>query len=78
MVVQSSSFVQCWLSGMRQSRHPSRMGSFPCSQPWERQPVKITVYPAWCLGWWKDPRAALPGLLLYVTGQELLSQLGLF
>lgn len=48
-------------------------------QPWERQPVEITVYPACCLvGWWKDPRAALPGLLLYVTGQELFSQLGLF
>lgn len=55
------------------------MGSVQRSRPWERQPVKITIYSAWCLaGQWMDPRAALPGFLLYIMGRGLLSQLGIF
>lgn len=53
---------------MKQSRRASGTGSVQRNRSWERQPVKITIYSARCrAGRWKDPRAALPGFLLYVT-----------
>lgn len=62
-VWSSGDVRQCWLlPGMKESNGPCGMGSFQRGRPWERQPVKITIYSACCLaGWWKDPRAARLG-----------------